>query len=172
MSKKQKDTKKILSHESIYKIMQWLPVAVASLFFLKNIGSGDAVALITIGVTLAAFIGMLVVVKVRNVSLYAREFTLAIALPLLVFIISLNSGASYSDDFSLFLAVMALTGLYLEPQFTKIQIVLIDVLLLIMYFAHPEKVESTSQFILCVAVFNFAAILFQQVIKQIGRAHV
>lgn len=171
MSKKDKDTKKILSHEAIYKIMQWLPVAAASVFFLKNIGSGDTVALITIGVALAAFIGMLVFVKKRKVSLYAREFTLAIALPFLVFIISLNSGASYSDDFSLFLAVMALTGLYLEPQFTKIQILLIDVLLVIMYLAHPEKVESTSQFILCVAVFNLAAILFQQVIKR-GRAFI
>ncbi len=171
MDKKKKDTKKILSHESIYRIMQWLPVAVASLFFLKNIGSGDTIALITIGVTLAAFIAMLVIVKVRKLSLYAREFVLAIALPFLIFIISLNSGASYSDDFSLFLAVMALTGLYLEPQFTKIQIVQIDILLIIMYLAHPEKVESTSQFILCVAVFNFAAILFQQVIKR-GRAFI
>lgn len=171
MNKKKKDTKKILSHESIYRIMQWLPVAVASLFFLKNIGSGDVTALITIGAVLAAFVGMLIFVKVRKVSLYAREFTLAIALPFLVFIISLNSGASYSDDFSLFLAVMALTGLYLEPQFTKIQIVLVDILLVIMYIVHPEKVESTSQFILCVAVFNFAAILFQQVIKR-GRAFI
>ena len=171
MNKGQKETKKILSHEAIYKIMQWLPVAIAGLFFLKNLGSGDAVALVTIGITLAVFIGILVFVKVRNVSLQMREFTLAIALPLLVFVISLNSGASYSDDFSLFLAVMALTGLYLEPQFTKIQIGLIDVLLIIMYFAHPEKVESKSQFILCVAVFNFAAILFQQVIKR-GRAFI
>lgn len=171
MNKKKKDTKKILSHESIYRIMQWLPVAVASLFFLKNIGSGDATALITIGAVLVAFVGMLIFVKVRKVGLYAREFTLAIALPFLVFIISLNSGASYSDDFSLFLAVMALTGLYLEPQFTKIQIVLVDILLVIMYIVHPEKVESTSQFILCVAVFNFAAILFQQVIKR-GRAFI
>lgn len=171
MDKKQKDTKKILSHESIYKIMQWLPVVVASLFFLKNIGSGDATALLTIGIVLAAFIGMLVFVKVRKVSLYVREFTLAIALPFLIFIISLNSGASYSDDFSLFLAVMALTGLYLEPQFTKIQIVIVDVLLLIMYMVHPEKAGDKSQFILCVAVFNFAAILFQMVIKR-GRAFI
>lgn len=171
MDKKQKDTKKILSHESIYKIMQWLPVAVASLFFLKNIGSGDAVALATIGITLAVFVGILIFVKVRKVSLYVREFTLAIALPFLIFIISLNSGASYSDDFSLFLAVMALTGLYLEPQFTKIQIVLVDILLVIMYLVHPEKAGDTSQFILCVAVFNFAAILFQMVIKR-GRAFI
>ena len=171
MDKKQKNTKKILSHESIYKIMQWLPVAVASLFFLKNIGSGDAAALVTIGVTLAVFVGMLVFVKVRKVSLYIREFTLAIALPFLVFIISLNSGASYSDDFSLFLAVMALTGLYLEPQFTKIQIVIVDILLVIMYMVHPEKAGDTSQFILCVAVFNFAAVLFQMVIKR-GRAFI
>lgn len=171
MKRGKKEAKKILSHEEIYKIMQWLPVAAAGVFFLKNVGSGDAVALVTIGITLAVFIGILVFVKAKNVSLFLRELTLALALPLLVFVISLNSGASYSDDFSLFLAVMALTGLYLEPQFTKIQIGLIDVLLIIMYLAHPEKVESKSQFILCVAVFNFAAILFQQVIKR-GRAFI
>ena len=35
--KKQKDNKKMLSHEEIYKIMQWLPVLVASIFFLINL---------------------------------------------------------------------------------------------------------------------------------------
>ncbi len=171
MNKRKKDAKKMLSHESIYKIMQWLPVIVCSLFFIKNIGEENAAALITIGACLAVFISILVIVKVRNVSLYLKEFIMAITLPFLVFIISLNSGASYSDDFSLYLAVVALTGLYLEPQFTKIQIVLVDIILVIMYLAHPEKAESLSQYILCVVVFTLAACLFYQVIKR-GRAFI
>ncbi len=170
MDKNQKGSKKILSHESIYKIMQWLPLIVAAIFFLKNIGQG-IVAMATIGVCLVAYIGVLIIVKVRKFPLYVKEYVLAVALPILVFMISLNSGVSYSDDFSLFLAVMALTGLYLEPQFTKMQIILIDILLVIMYIMHPEKVESTSQYILCAVVFTFAACLFQQVIKR-GRAFI
>ncbi len=171
MDEKQKSTKKIMSHESIYKIMQWLPVGVSGVFFLKNIGEGNTTALWTIGICLAVFIGMLIFVKVRNVSQYVKEYLLSIALPLLVFTISLNSGASYSDDFSLFLAVIALAGMYLEPKFTITQLLIVDVLLVIMFFAHPEKVESTSQYILCAAVFSLAAALFYMVIKR-GRAFI
>ncbi len=164
-------TKKIMSHETIYKIMQWLPVGVSSLFFLKNIGEGNSAALWTIGICVIVFVGMLIFVKVRKVGLYVKEYLLAIALPILVCTISLNSGASYSDDFSLYLAVIALTGLYLEPKFTLTQFILVDICLVIMYVAHPEKAESLSQYILCVAVFTLAAVLFYLVIKR-GRAFI
>lgn len=33
MKRGKKEAKKILSHEEIYKIMQWLPVAAAGVFF-------------------------------------------------------------------------------------------------------------------------------------------
>ena len=171
MGKKQKETKKLLSHETIYKIMQWLPIIVSSLFFVKNLSAGNTAAMLAIGICLAVFVGVLVIVKVRKVGLYQREFALAIALPILVFMISLFSGASYSDDFSLFLAVIGMTGLYLEPKFTLVQIGLIDILLVIMYILHPEKAESLSQYILCVVVFVLAASLFYQVIKR-GRAFI
>ena len=168
MTKKsvQKEPKKIMSHEKIYQIMQWMPVAVAALFFLKNVISGDRGAMIAIGVILAVFIGIVVFVRVKNVSLYAREFTLALTLPVLVASISLYSGASYSDDFSLFLAVIALTGVYLEPKFTKVQIVEIDLLLVLMYVIHPEKAGGWSQYILCVVVFTLAACLNYVLIKR------
>ena len=162
----QKEPKKIMSHEKIYQIMQWMPVAVAGLFFLKNVISGDKGAMLAIGVILAVFIGIIVFVRVRNVSLYVREFTLALALPVLVASISLYSGASYSDDFSLFLAVIALTGVYLEPVFTKVQIVECDLLLVLMYLVHPEKAGGLSQYILCVVVFTLAACLNYVLIKR------
>ena len=171
MEKKEKETKKMLSHEEIYRIMQWLPPVVASVFFLKNLTGGNTTALLTIGICLVVFVGVLIFVKVRNVSLYVKEYVLAIALPILVFVISLNSGASYSDDFPMFLAVIGLTGLYLEPQFTKIQIILIDILFIAMYKLHPEKAGSTSQYFLCLVIFTLAAFLFYLVIKR-GRAFI
>ncbi len=171
MEKVKTGTKKMISHETIYKIMQWLPVAVSGVFFLKNALSGNKTAMIVIGICLAIFISVFVIVRVRDVDLYVKEYVLALALPVLVFMISLYSGASYSDDFPLFLAVLGMTGMYLEPKFTITQIVEVDILLVAMYIIHPEKAESTSQYILCMVVFTLAAVLFYMVIKR-GRAFI
>ena len=168
---KQKDNKKMLSHEEIYKIMQWLPVLVASVFFLVNLIRGNTAAMIVIGICLVVLVAIFIIIKEKNVSLYKREFIMSVSLPMLVFIISLFSGASYSDDFSLFIAVIAMTGLYLEPQFTRMQIVLVDVLLVIMYLVHPQKSGGLSQYILCTVCFTLATILIYQVIKR-GRAFI
>lgn len=171
MGKNNKESKNVMSHETIYKIMQWLPIAVSGVFFLKNLSIGNVTAMITIGICLVVFGGLLIFMKVRNVSLFVREYALSVALPLLVFVISLNSGASYSDDFSLFLAVIAMTGMYMEPAFTKTQFVLVDICLVVMYLAHPEKAESLGQYILCAGMFTLAAGLFYLVIKR-GRAFI
>ena len=171
MDKSQKDTKKMMSHETIYKIMQWLPIVVSAAFFIKNLASGNTAAMITIGICLAVFGVLLIVMKMQDVRLYVREYVLAVALPILVCAISLNSGASYSDDFSLYLAVIALTGMFLEPAFTRTQFVLVDICLVIMYLVHPEKAESLGQYILCAVVFTLAAVLFYLVIKR-GRAFI
>ena len=171
MEEKQNGIKKVLSHEKIYKIMEWLPVVVSGAFFLKNVSEKNTSAMIAIGIILAIFVSILIFVRVRKVSLYVREYILAVALPILVFSISLYSGASYSDDFSLFLAVIGMTGLYLEPKFTRTQFILVDICLIAMYIIHPEKAESLSQYILCTVVFTLAAVLFYMVIKR-GRAFI
>lgn len=171
MGKQQKKEKYMISHESIYKIMQWLPIVVSGAFFVKNATAGNIAAMVTIGICLAVFATVLVIVKKRNVSLYTREYILSIALLILIFVISLNSGASYSDDFSLFMAVIGMSGMYLEPKFTKVQIIVADILLVIMYLLHPEKAESKSQYILCMAVFTLAACLVYMVIKR-GRGFI
>jgi len=95
----------------------------------------------------------------------------SLALPTLVVIISLFSGASYSDDFSLYLAVIGISGMFLEPKFSLMQIYLIEAYLVIMYIIHPEKAESRGQYILCMACFTIAAILFYQVVKR-GKAFI
>lgn len=168
MKKKQK---KFMTHEDIYRIMQWLPIAVASIFFISNIKKGNVPAMIAIGVCLAVFTLVFVTANVKKVAMYKRGMLLSIALPVLIFMISLFSGASYSDDFSLFMAVIAMSGMFLEPRYTLVQIPLIDILLTIMYVIHPEKTEGRSQFILCIACFTLAAILFYQVIKR-GKAFI
>jgi len=169
--KKQRDNKKLLSHEDIYKIMQWLPVIVASAFFLINVIRVNTVAMLVIGACLVTLIAVFIFTKKKNVSLYKRELIVSVSLPILVFLISLFSGASYSDDFPLFIGVIALTGLYLEPQFTRIQIVLVDTFLVIMYMVHPEKSGGLSQYILCGVCFTLATVLIYLLIKR-GRAFI
>lgn len=171
MNKKQKKEKQMMTPEKIYRIMQWLPVAVSSIFFLINTLKGNTSAMIAIGICLVVFIGISVISNRRNLDLYVKEYILAVALPTLVFMISLFSGASYSDDFPLFLAVIAMTGMFLEPKFTRTQMVLVDVFLVIMYLVHPEKSGGLSQYILCAACFTLAAALYYQVIKR-GRAFI
>lgn len=171
MTKQQNYSKKIMSHETIYKIMQWLPIAVASIFLIKNIISGNMTAVLVIGLCLVIFLGLSFVCKIRNASLYVKELVLVVALPIFVCIISMNSGAAYSDDFILYIAVMGLTGLLLEPKFTKIQTIIIEVILVILYIAHPEKTEGLSQYILCVACFTLAAIMMIFVIGR-GRSFI
>lgn len=171
MDKKNAKDKQMMTPEKIYKIMQWLPVGVASIFFLINLLKGNTPAIIVIGICLAVFIGISVISNKRNLDLYKKEYILAIALPTLVFMISLFSGASYSDDFPLFLAVIAMTGMFLEPQFTRAQMLLVDLFLVIMYLVHPEKSGGLSQYILCAACFTLAAALYYQVIKR-GRAFI
>lgn len=171
MGKKQRGIKVPLSHETIFKIMQWLPILVSGVFFAKNVMENNLQAMIVIGACLLVFSAILLFMKVRKVKIYTKEFVLAIILPVLIFLISLYSGEAYSDDFPLFLAVVALTGLYLEPRFTLIQIVEAVVMLVVMYLLHPEKAESLSQYIMCGVIFALAASLFYQVIKR-GRAYI
>ncbi len=171
MDTKKKEMKTPISHEKIYRIMQWMPIIVTGLFFVKNVVVRNLTGMITIGICLAGFIAMLVIMKVMKVLVEKREFALSISLLFLIFLVSLNSGESYSDDFSLFLAVIGMAGMYLNPKITRVQIVISDILLVIMYVLHPEKAESQSQYILCIAVFTLAAALYALVINR-GQAFI
>lgn len=169
MEEKQKQEP--ISHDKIYKIMLGVTIVVSAAFLVINLIKANKMASIVIGICLIIFIGSHLLMKKNNVPALRREFALSVSLCVLVFVISLFSGESYSDDFSLFLAVIGMTGLYLEPKFTKIQIIESNILLIIMYFVHPEKAGATGQFILCQVCFTLAAILFYQAIKR-GRAFI
>ncbi len=166
MDIQKKSSKQMISTEKIYMIMEWLPIVVSAAFFIINVTKGNVTAMVVIGLCLVGFISTAVIVKVKNVSMYNRQFVMSLALPTLAFMISLFSGASYSDDFPLMLAIISLSGMFLEPKITRAQIVLAEIYLVLMYIIHPEKSGGLSQYILTAACFTLAAVLLYQVIKR------
>ena len=90
---------------------------------------------------------------------------------LLVFVISLFSGNYYSDDFCLYLAVIGLSGLFLQPKITLVQMILGDILLVLQYVINPGKADPLGQFIMCIVCFSVACFVFFLTIKR-GRAYI
>lgn len=160
-----------ISEQKIYKIMISIVFPVCAVFLLKNLILGNVVGSVTVGVTAAVFAVVLLMMKKMDVAEEYRQLAASIAVTFVEFIISLNSGSYYSDDFPLLLAVIAMTALYFQPRYTVIQIVLCDVLLALLYVIHPEKAESLSQYIMCMAIFDLAAFLIYLTIKR-GRAYI
>ena len=171
MSTKEKVFKKPIEPEKIVKVIQYLPLVVSAVFLLINIIKVNVPGIICITACELLFGGMVFLIKYKKPSLRFQELLLSFSLPMLIFMISLFSGASYSDDFTLYLAVIAVVGLFLESSFTRIQIVMVDILLLLMWAIHPEKAGATGQYLLCYACFNLAAWLYYNVVKR-GQAFI
>ena len=160
MSNDKKTIKKPMSEQGIYKNMMIAVLSVSALFFVKNILSKAWTGAIVIGVCLGVFSLLTFLMKKKQVQQKIQQLVICLSIILLVFCISLNSGSFYSDDFPLYLAVIALSGLYLVPKYTLIQAALIDILLLVAYFIHPEKADPFSQYIMCVVILTICAFLF------------
>lgn len=171
MSTKEKVFKKPIEPDKIVKVIQYLPLVVSAVFLLINIIKGNVPGIVCISICELLFGGMVFLIKYKKPSLRFQELLLSFSLPMLIFMISLFSGASYSDDFTLYLAVIAVVGLFLESSFTRIQIVMVDILLLLMWAIHPEKAGATGQYLLCYASFNLAAWLYYNVVKR-GQAFI
>lgn len=90
---------------------------------------------------------------------------------IVISIVSIFSGSSFSDDFILYLAAIGLSGLYLQPQYQQLQLGLADILLVIQCLCAPQKIGELSQFIMCAALFNLAGILFSLVVAR-GRSFI
>lgn len=162
-----KNTKKEpITKENIFKIMRNISFIVAGIFCLKDLIAGEVGGAVFIAICLAVFAVSLFLMKKFQVNADKQYFVVSIVLMLLIFFISINSGDYYSDDYILFLASYALAGMYLNPNITKVQIVLGDVLFIIMYLLKPQNVESTGQFIMCMVLFTLTGILFCLVIKR------
>lgn len=160
-----------LPQERIFAINMLVTVIVAAIFLIKDLVAGAFTSAIVLGVCLVVFVILALIMKKLNVSQLSKQMTVCILLVLLVFFISINSGAYYSDDFPLFLALLALTGLYLEPKCTAVQSCVIFVALIVMYILHPEKTESLSQYIMCVVIYVVAAVVNFILIRR-GRAYI
>ena len=171
MGKENKTIKKPMAEDKIFKYMMTAVFLVAALFFVKNIISKAWSGAIVIGICLVVFSGAIFLMKKMKVAQKIQQLVLCLSIVLLVFCISLNSGNYYSDDFPLYLAVIALSGLYLVPKYTLIQAALIDVLLIVAYFIHPEKADPFSQYIMCVVILTICAFCFYMVINR-GRSYI
>ena len=171
MSNQKSTIKKPMSEDKIFKYMMTAVFLVASLFFVKNILTKAWSGAIVIGICLVVFSGAIFLMKKLNIAQKIQQLVLCLSIVFLVFCISLNSGNYYSDDFPLYLAVIALSGLYLVPKYTLIQAALIDILLIAAYFIHPEKADPFSQYIMCVVILTICAFCFYMVINR-GRSYI
>ena len=171
MSNNVKKFKKPIGEDSIYKLMLIITFVVAGAFFVINIIRLNLMGMIAIGGCLLAFGGALLIMKLIKLHKRKKQLVVCVMLMFLVFVISLFSGDFYSDDFTLYLAVIALSGVYLEPAVTKVQMVLVNVLLALQYIIHPEKADPLSQYIMCMVLTTLTVIIFLQVIKR-GRSFI
>lgn len=171
MSESKSTIKKPMSEDKIFKYMMTAVFLVSALFFVKNLISKAWSGAIAIGICLVVFSVAIFLMKKLNTTQKIQQLVLCLSIVFLVFCISLNSGNYYSDDFPLYLAVIALSGLYLVPKYTLIQAALIDVLLIAAYFIHPEKADPFSQYIMCVVILTICAFCFYMVINR-GRSYI
>lgn len=165
------DIVKNITKENIYKIMNTITLAVSALFFVKNVLGGAVVGSLAIGLCLTIYCIVLFLMKKLHVPTDTQNLVVSIALLVVISIISIFSGSSFGDDFILYLAAMGMSGLFLRPQYPQIQLAVADALLIIQCICAPQKIGETSQFIMCVVLFNLAGILFTFVVAR-GRSFI
>lgn len=171
MNEKKNTMKKPTSENTIFRYMMIAVFTISSVFFLKNLLAQTWTSAVVIGICLFLFTVIVLFMKKMQAKLVTQQFILCLSIVFLVFIISLNSGSYYSDDFPLYLSVIALSGLYLVPKYALIQLVLIDILLALAYVIHPEKADPLGQYVMCMALFSVCSYIFYMVIKR-GRAYI
>ncbi|MBQ6844793.1 MAG: hypothetical protein IJO60_09195 [Agathobacter sp.] len=165
------DIVKNITKESIYKIMNTITLAVSALFLVKNILGGAVAGSLAIGLCLAIYCIVLITMKKANVPTDTRNLVVSVALLVVISIVSIFSGSSFSDDFILYLAAMGMSGLFLRPQYPQVQLIVADFLFIIQCLCAPQKMGDTSQFIMCIGLFNLAGILFAFVVAR-GRSFI
>ena len=120
MGKEEKSNKKPASEQTIFRNMMITTFSVAAIFFAKNVIGQAWQGAAAVGICLMVFAIVVVVMKKCNVEQSKQQFAICICLVFVVFCISLNSGAYYSDDFPLYLAVIGISGLYLMPKYALV----------------------------------------------------
>lgn len=171
MEEKKKRVRKVVPKEAIYKLMLFLTYVVAGVFAIKNVILKDWSGLLAVSVVIVGFSAVLIIMQVTKTKEAAKQLVVSMGLIFVVFVISLYSGQSYSDDFILYLAVIGIAGMYLRPYYTQVQTVICDVLLVIQYIIHPEKGGTLGQFSLCIIVFTLAGVIMYMTITR-GRSFI
>lgn len=173
--KNSKENRKIrldeISNSSIYKFMIVLTLVVASIFLFKNVFAANMFAAIAVGCIVVIYSAILLIMNKININKDTKYMISSISIMVVIFVISIFSGDSLNDDFLLYLAAIGIAGLYLRPSYSRIQLITADCLLFMQSFITPEKVENSSQFVLCMAIFNLTGILFSLVVER-GRAYI
>ncbi len=162
---------KNITKEVIYKFMNGITLAVSAIFLIKNLLSSEVVGSIAIGLCLGAYCIALFVMNKTKIATDTRNLIVSIALLIVISIVSIFSGDSFGDDFILYLAAMGMSGLFLRPQYPQIQLGVANGLLVIQCLCAPHKIGPTGQFIMCVALFNLAGVLFCFVVAR-GRSFI
>lgn len=170
-TKKVQKEKAPITEEKIFKIMFVVTILISAIFLLKNILGGSISQAIIIGITMVVFGLTFLILKKLKATDHVKQMVISVGMLALIFVIALNSGNFYSDDFIMFLAVIALTGLYLEPKYSTVQLILGTIALIIMYALHPEKADPLGQYIQCLGEFVLTGFLFIQTIKR-GKAFI
>lgn len=160
------DKVKNITTENIYKIMNSITLAVSALFLVKNLLGGSFAGSLAIGVCLGVYCAILLFMSKTKVPTNTRNLVVSVALLVVISIISIFSGDSFSDDFILYLSAMGMSGLFLRPKYPQIQLIVADILLVIQCFCAPQKMGSVSQFIMCAVLFNLAGTLFMLVVAR------
>ncbi|MBQ7833440.1 MAG: hypothetical protein IJ336_07695 [Lachnospiraceae bacterium] len=164
-------TKSPMNDNKIFRVMLTMVFLISAVFLIKNLISKSWTAALAVGACIIAFAVMATVMKVLKIRKNIQKFGISICMMLLVFVISLFSGNYYSDDFCLYLAVIGLSGLYLQPKITIVQMVLGDIFLILQYVINPGKADPLSQFIMCMVCFTVAAFVVYLTIKR-GQAFI
>ena len=171
MDEKKVTRKQPISKDKIFKVMLYITYIVSGAFLLKNIIGGNLPGIVAIGLCLVIFTAILLTLRGLKRDVKEQQFMTSMGILFVVFIISQFSGESSSDDFLLYMAIMALTGLYLRPKYTLIQVILADIMLAVQYFIHPEKAGAPEQYITCLLIFTLAGVILYLVINR-GRAFI
>lgn len=164
-------TKSPMNDNKIFRVMLTMVFLISGVFLIKNLISKSWTAALAVGACIIAFAVMATVMKVLKIRKNIQKFGISICMMLLVFVISLFSGNYYSDDFCLYLAVIGLSGLYLQPKITIVQMILGDIFLILQYVINPGKADPLSQFIMCMVCFTVAAFVVYLTIKR-GQAFI
>ena len=162
---------KNITKDTIYKFMNGITLVVSALFLVKNLLSSEVIGSIAIGLCLGVYCIVLFIMNKTKIATDTRNLVVSVALLVVISIVSIFSGSSFSDDFILYLAAMGMSGLFLRPQYPQIQLGVANGLLVVQCLCAPQKIGPTGQFILCVILFNLAGVLFSFVVAR-GRTFI